>query len=163
VLFRLQYLQTMTQLRSAFGSNVLSVKLSQSKDFGAALMKQYVGLNVSQRETAMCVAGQMGQVIFEGKVKSDPGALTNLLRKHAPHAERIGSRLSAAGQLGRGDAGKWWDPHGKFLPPPIRRQGATFTPGAPAHPICAALCIRNGELMMVGAWPVTIQKTDWSR
>jgi hypothetical protein len=49
-------------------------------------MKQYVGLNVSQRETAVCVVGQMGQVIFEGKVKSDPGALTNLLRKHAPHA-----------------------------------------------------------------------------
>jgi hypothetical protein len=40
-------------------------------------MKQYVGLNVSQRETAVCVVGQMGQVIFEGKVKSDPDALTN--------------------------------------------------------------------------------------
>jgi transposase len=37
----------------------------------------------------------MGQVIFEGKVKSDPGALTNLLRKHAPHAERIGSETGA--------------------------------------------------------------------
>jgi hypothetical protein len=66
------------------------VKLSQSNDFGAALTKQYVGLNVSQRQTAVCVVGQMGQAIFEGKVKSDPGALTNLLRKHAPHAERTG-------------------------------------------------------------------------
>ena len=47
-------------------------------------MKQYVGLDVSQRETAVCVVGETGQVIFEGKVKSDPGALTNVLRKHAP-------------------------------------------------------------------------------
>ena len=39
------------------------------------MMKQYVGLDVSQRETAICVVGEMGQVIFEGKAKSDPGAL----------------------------------------------------------------------------------------
>lgn len=54
------------------------------------MMKQYGGLDVSQRETGICVVGEMGQVIFEGKAKSDPGALTSLLRKHAPHAERIG-------------------------------------------------------------------------
>ena len=53
-------------------------------------MKQYVGLDVSQRETAVCVVSETGQLIFEGKAKSDPGALTNLLRKHAPLAERIG-------------------------------------------------------------------------
>jgi transposase len=46
-------------------------------------MKQYVGLDVSQRETAVCVVSATGQLIFEGKAKSDPGALTNLLRKHA--------------------------------------------------------------------------------
>jgi hypothetical protein len=38
------------------------VKLSQFKRFGAAMMKQYVGLDVSQRETAICVVGEMGQV-----------------------------------------------------------------------------------------------------
>ena len=59
------------------------------------MMKQYVGLDVSQRETAICVVGEMGQVIFEGKVKSDPGALTSLLRKYAPHAERIGFEAGA--------------------------------------------------------------------
>jgi predicted NBD/HSP70 family sugar kinase len=42
-------------------------------------MKQYVGLDVSQRETAVCVVSETGQLIFEGKAKSDPGALTNLL------------------------------------------------------------------------------------
>ena len=59
------------------------------------MMKQYVGLDVSQRETAVCVVGEMGQVIFGGKVKSDPGALTSLLRKRAPHAERIGFETGA--------------------------------------------------------------------
>lgn len=56
-------------------------------------MKQYVGLDVSQRDTAVRVVGEMGQVIFEEKGKSDPDALTGLLRKHAPSAERIGLRL----------------------------------------------------------------------
>ena len=53
-------------------------------------MKQYVGLDVSQKETSVCVVGEVGQVLFEGKVKSHPGALTALLRKRAPPAERIG-------------------------------------------------------------------------
>src|ERR1700755_1936915 len=58
-------------------------------------MKQYVGLDVSQRETAVCVVNETGQVIFEGKAKSNPGALTDLLRQHAPHAERIGFETGA--------------------------------------------------------------------
>lgn len=52
-------------------------------------MKQYVGLDVSQREAAVSMVSETGQLIFEGKAKSDPGVLTNLLRKHAPLAERI--------------------------------------------------------------------------
>jgi hypothetical protein len=39
-------------------------------------MTQYVGLDVSQRETSVCVVNEAGQVIFEGKAKSDPGALS---------------------------------------------------------------------------------------
>lgn len=58
-------------------------------------MKQYVGLDVSQRETAVCVVSETGQLIFEGKAKSDPGALTDLLRKHAPLAERVGFETGA--------------------------------------------------------------------
>jgi len=58
-------------------------------------MKQYVGLDVSQRETAVCVVNETGQVIFEGKAKSNPGVLTDLLSKHAPHAERIGFETGA--------------------------------------------------------------------
>ena len=36
-------------------------------------MKQYVGLDVSQKETSVCVVDEVGQVLFEGKAKSDPG------------------------------------------------------------------------------------------
>jgi transposase len=35
------------------------------------------------------------RVVFEGKAKSDPGALACVLRKHAPRAERIGFETGA--------------------------------------------------------------------
>lgn len=38
-------------------------------------MGQYVGLDVSQKETTICVVDESGRVTFEGRVKSDPGAL----------------------------------------------------------------------------------------
>jgi transposase len=58
-------------------------------------MRQYVGLDVSQRETSVCVVNETGQAIFEGKAKSDPGDLSKLLRRHAPLAERIGFETGA--------------------------------------------------------------------
>ena len=58
-------------------------------------MTQYVGLDVSQQETSVCVVDQAGRTVYEGQVKSDPGALTELLRKRAPHAERIGFETGA--------------------------------------------------------------------
>jgi transposase len=58
-------------------------------------MKQYVGLDVSQKETAICVIDETGRVVYEGKAKSDPGTLTSMLNKRAPHAERIGFETGA--------------------------------------------------------------------
>jgi transposase len=58
-------------------------------------MKQYVGLDVSQKETAVCVIDQDGKVLFEGKAPSDPGALAKVLCKRAPAAERIGFETGA--------------------------------------------------------------------
>ena len=40
-------------------------------------MRQYVGLDVSQRETSVCVVNETGQTIFEGKAKSNPGDLSS--------------------------------------------------------------------------------------
>ena len=62
-------------------------------------MKQYVGLDVSQKETSVCVVDDAGRTVYEGRVKSDPGALTELLRKRAPHAERIGFETGAMAEL----------------------------------------------------------------
>jgi predicted transcriptional regulator len=42
-------------------------------------VKQYVGLDVSQKETAVCVVDQNGKVAFEGNGASDPGALARVL------------------------------------------------------------------------------------
>ena len=53
-------------------------------------MKQYVGLDVSQKETSVCVVDQDGRVLFEGTAASTPGALSKLIRARAPQAERIG-------------------------------------------------------------------------
>lgn len=58
-------------------------------------MKQYVGLDVSQKETAICVVDQDGKVLFEGKAPSDPGGLARVIRKRAPAAERIGFETGA--------------------------------------------------------------------
>ncbi len=58
-------------------------------------MKQYVGLDVSQKENSVCVVDEQGRVMFEGKAKSTPGALTDLIHRRAPHAERIGFETGA--------------------------------------------------------------------
>ena len=55
-------------------------------------MKQYVGLDVSQRETSVCVVDDAGKPVFQGKAKSDPGALAELLRKRALTPSALDSR-----------------------------------------------------------------------
>lgn len=58
-------------------------------------MKQYVGLDVSQKETAVCIVDEDGRVIFKGRARSDPGALAAILAKKAPLAERVGFETGA--------------------------------------------------------------------
>ena len=58
-------------------------------------MKHYVGLDVSQKETSVCVVDEAGKRVFEGKAKSEPGALAAVIRKRAPFAERIGFETGA--------------------------------------------------------------------
>ena len=58
-------------------------------------MKEYVGLDVSQKETAVIVVDQDGKVLFEGKAPSNPGALAQVIRKRAPNAELIGFETGA--------------------------------------------------------------------
>jgi transposase len=58
-------------------------------------MQQYVGLDVSQKETAVCVIDDAGRIVFEGKARSQPGVLAKVIRKHAPDAARIGFETGA--------------------------------------------------------------------
>ncbi|HEY4701488.1 MAG TPA: IS110 family transposase, partial [Streptosporangiaceae bacterium] len=46
-------------------------------------METFVGLDVSLKETSVCVLNQQGMCVFEGKVASEPKAIAGLIRKHA--------------------------------------------------------------------------------
>lgn len=55
-------------------------------------MKQYVGLDVSQKETAVCVVNETGRLIFEGRAKSDPGAWLPCWRRKPRMRNALASR-----------------------------------------------------------------------
>ena len=51
---------------------------------------QYVGLDVSLKETSICVIDEAGAIAWRGKVDSTPEAIAMAVEQHAPHAVRIG-------------------------------------------------------------------------
>jgi transposase len=53
-------------------------------------MEQYVGLDVSQEQTSVCVVDGGGKVIWEGKCTSTPEAIAATIRTRAPEVVRIG-------------------------------------------------------------------------
>jgi len=53
-------------------------------------MVHYVGLDVSLKQTSICVVDQAGSVVREGVVDSDPEAIAAFVRSKAPEALRIG-------------------------------------------------------------------------
>ncbi len=53
-------------------------------------MEVYVGLDVSLKETSICVVDGSGKIVSEGTVLSEPSALAEFLRAHAGSAKRIG-------------------------------------------------------------------------
>ncbi len=53
-------------------------------------MGEYVGLDVSMEETSVCVMAAEGEIVWEGKVATEPGALIGALRRRAPNAEKVG-------------------------------------------------------------------------
>lgn len=58
-------------------------------------MQSYVGLDVSLKQTAVCVVDQSGKVKREGTVDSDPDAIANFIRAAAPNLVRIGLETGA--------------------------------------------------------------------
>ena len=53
-------------------------------------MEYYVGLDVSLKQTSICVVDQTGSVVREGVVDLDPEAISGYVRSMAPDAVRIG-------------------------------------------------------------------------
>jgi transposase len=53
-------------------------------------MTHYVGLDVSLKQTSICVVNQAGSVVREGVVDSDPELIAAFVRSKAPGALRIG-------------------------------------------------------------------------
>lgn len=53
-------------------------------------MKHFVGLDVSMKETAVCVVDEAGQRIWEGSVPSTPVAIATVIRDKAPELARVG-------------------------------------------------------------------------
>jgi transposase len=56
-------------------------------------MKQYVGLDVSQDQTSICVVdeSESGRVLWQGKCASTPEAIAATLSSKAPGAQRMES------------------------------------------------------------------------
>ena len=50
----------------------------------------YVGLDVSQELTSICVVDEQGAIIWRGKCATDPDVLTRTVGQHAPHLVRAG-------------------------------------------------------------------------
>jgi transposase len=53
-------------------------------------MDTYVGLDVSLKETSVCVVDEHGAVVKEGTVASDPERLTRFIEAQAPAVRRVG-------------------------------------------------------------------------
>jgi len=53
-------------------------------------MEYYIGLDVSLKQTSICVVDQTGSVVREGVIDSDPEAIAAFVRSKAPGAVRIG-------------------------------------------------------------------------
>ncbi|GFE48629.1 hypothetical protein So717_03820 [Roseobacter cerasinus] len=52
-------------------------------------MKQYAGLNVSLKETSICIVDESGKVLHRGSVATEPQAITNFLSEKAPDLDRV--------------------------------------------------------------------------
>jgi transposase len=53
-------------------------------------MLHYVGLDVSLKQTSICVVNETGSVVREGVVDSDPDAIVAFVRSNAPGMVRVG-------------------------------------------------------------------------
>ena len=53
-------------------------------------MEHFAGLDVSVKDTSVCIVDEIGKIIREVKVASEPDALLQVLRNASYHFKRIG-------------------------------------------------------------------------
>jgi len=70
-------------------------------------MEPYVGMNVSLKETSICVVDGSGGMVCEGTVISEPSAIAGFIKAKAGDARRIGLETgpSARGTDSQAEAG----------------------------------------------------------
>lgn len=56
-------------------------------------MLQYVGLDVSLAEVAICVISEDGTIEFEGTAPSEPNAIADWLLERDVHPEKVGLEI----------------------------------------------------------------------
>jgi hypothetical protein len=61
-------------------------------------MKHYVGLDVSMKETSICIVDKAGKAVREVKVATEPTAILAVLRDETLAIERIGLEAGAFSQ-----------------------------------------------------------------
>jgi transposase len=66
-----------------------------TRNTSTAIGKTYAGLDVSLKETAVCIVDEGGKIIFEGMVATDPGMIAKCLAKHSKSIERFGLESGA--------------------------------------------------------------------
>ena len=70
-------------------------------------MEHFAGLDVSVKETSVCIVDDTGKIVREVKVASEPEALLAVLKNPAYHFERIGLE---AGRCRNGCSALWPKP-----------------------------------------------------
>ena len=64
------------------------------------MMDHYVGLDVSVRETSVCVVDETGKLLKEAKVPTEPDAIASLLVKGGYACKRVGLEARAVQRSG---------------------------------------------------------------
>ena len=59
-------------------------------------MEHFAGLDVSVKDTSVCIVDDTGKIVREVKVASEPAALLAVLKNPAYHFKRIGYHARAA-------------------------------------------------------------------
>ena len=72
--------------------------------------RTYAGLDVSLKQTAICIVDEAGKIVWERMAATDPEVIANHLFRHAPGLERVGLESGAT------SAWLWRELRGRGLP-----------------------------------------------